>query len=334
MSKPPLNTSCEVEAVIQKINSRLKEWDEALRTKKQNPMSLDFTVSSIGGTSQGDSSISLVNGVIAAHNKSVEQFFEEAKKSRIAIDAHIVASKSRDFQLQRILDSQDLLRIDIKSKEKVVGESETMLSKKKLELADDTFILEKLNSDLHKFMGSNEITLIRNAEGGYIIERNKKIANNLSEGEKTALSLVYFVNKLGELDTKLTDTIVVLDDPISSFDSNHLFAACSYIMNHCLGARQLFLLTHNFWFFKLNRDWLLNKYNKESQVYSIKRGLISKAEPALVNHHSEYHFIFSTILGWSNCDAIDWKESFSIANSCRRLLESFYNGIEKRDREN
>ena len=39
---------------------------------------------------------------------------------------------------------------------------------------------------------------------------------------------------------------LVVDDPISSFDSNHLFHAYSFMKVNCEKAKQLFVFTHNF----------------------------------------------------------------------------------------
>ncbi|TOB48616.1 AAA family ATPase, partial [Vibrio parahaemolyticus] len=81
---------------------------------------------------------------------------------------------------------------------------------------------------------------------GYKISRNGtgKLANNLSEGEKTAIAFVYFVTKLKEHDNDIKETIVVVDDPVSSFDSNHLFHSYSFLKKHCENAKQLFVMTH------------------------------------------------------------------------------------------
>ena len=60
---------------------------------------------------------------------------------------------------------------------------------------------------------------------GYEIIRNNTGVHDadLSEGEKTAIAFVYFITKLKENDNKITESIIVVDDPVSSFDSNHLF---------------------------------------------------------------------------------------------------------------
>ncbi|MDE1093317.1 AAA family ATPase, partial [Klebsiella pneumoniae] len=63
------------------------------------------------------------------------------------------------------------------------------------------------------------------------------------------------MTKLKENDNKMENTIVVVDDPVSSFDSNHLFHAYSFLRSNCDKAKQLFVFTHNFTYFKLIRDW-------------------------------------------------------------------------------
>jgi len=172
-----------------------------------------------------------------------------------------------------------------------------------------------------------------------IIRRNGKKsekATNLSEGEKSAISFIFFLTKLKENEDKLRKTIVVIDDPISSFDSNHLFNAYSFIRNSLNNsASQLFILTHNFSFFKLLRDWLKkkNKRNKpyKSRFYSIqaeyKKGIrgakISNADDTLMNYNSEYHFLFQKIYEYKSKSFLELDDCFIIANISRKFLEMF-----------
>lgn len=101
------------------------------------------------------------------------------------------------------------------------------------------------NENVHRFLGRSELGLVFNANaGGYEIIRNgvPKHDGNLSEGEKTALAFVYFITKLSEHDNEIGKTVVVVDDPVSSFDSNHLFHAYSFLRNRCDDAMQLLFL--------------------------------------------------------------------------------------------
>ncbi len=67
---------------------------------------------------------------------------------------------------------------------------------------------------------------------------------SLSEGDKSALALSFFLTKL-ELDGNLQDQIVVFDDPVSSFDLNRKSTTISKLIDIGQKAKQLFVLSHN-----------------------------------------------------------------------------------------
>ena len=98
-------------------------------------------------------------------------------------------------------------------------------------------------------MGRNELKFIRNPIG-YQITRNGQLAEHLSKGEENAIALIYFFNSFLNIDTDIKNTIVVLDDPISSFDSNFYYNAISYISEKTKEAGQIFIFTHKFSEFK------------------------------------------------------------------------------------
>ncbi|MNV26486.1 hypothetical protein D3C71_1176090 [compost metagenome] len=173
--------------------------------------------------------------------------------------------------------------------------------------------------------------IIRGAEG--------KHAKNLSEGEKTAIAFVYFITKLAEADQKITNMIIAIDDPISSFDSNHLFHAYAFLRNHCENACQLFVLTHHFNFFKLIRDWFdgtnANRKKKEKPAVAFfyiveatseipRTSSIKLAPSSLHDYNSEYHYIFHRLYQYSEKSGIDRDEAFLAANLARKILESFF----------
>ena len=208
--------------------------------------------------------------------------------------------------------------------EKKYNDFKSIILDKEKFLQDDDIAIDGINKNLHRFLGRNEITLEKNTEGGgYILKRNENTATNLSEGEKTAIALIYFMAKLNENGSEIKNTIVVFDDPISSFDSNHLFNASAFITNNCKDALQLFVFTHNFWFFKLIRDWMMKKKKKETNFYTIKKGEISNADKSIIDYHSEYHFVFKNLIKYQSEQNLTWSDSFAIANCSRRVLESF-----------
>lgn len=67
---------------------------------------------------------------------------------------------------------------------------------------------------------------------------------SLSEGDKSALAIAFFLTKL-ELDGNIQDKIIVFDDPVSSFDLNRKSTTINKLIAFGQQAKQLFVLTHN-----------------------------------------------------------------------------------------
>jgi len=67
---------------------------------------------------------------------------------------------------------------------------------------------------------------------------------SLSEGDKSALALAFFLTKL-EVDGNIQDKIIVFDDPVSSFDLNRKSTTINKLIAFGQQAKQLFVLSHN-----------------------------------------------------------------------------------------
>lgn len=67
---------------------------------------------------------------------------------------------------------------------------------------------------------------------------------SLSEGDKSALAISFFLTKL-ELDGAIQNKIIVFDDPVSSFDLNRKSATINKLVEIGQQANQLFVFTHN-----------------------------------------------------------------------------------------
>ncbi len=199
----------------------------------------------------------------------------------------------------------------------------------------------EINKYIKSLLGRENLFLELN--GGkpyYLIKRDNENAENLSEGEKSAISFAYFLAKFDESDFNFKEGIVVIDDPISSLDSNILFQAYSLIMKFFNGKRdfeQLFILTHNYHFFReFRNDFIFrNKIKKNegkdniASIYSLRCNLLSglrnsyitKIDKTLENYQSEYQYLFSEI--YNNYKDLDIKDTYYIPNIARRFIEIF-----------
>lgn len=311
------------------VNARIKEWITSLSEKKANPFSIvKEIISDHSVFNEFNAELEKLKAIIEEHNKISLSHKELAELAKTKIENHFVSQSAAAVNLlnieKEIEDAIEKKKIEFNSAEEITKKIEKLEN----ELKSDTIAIDEINDSLHRFLGRNDITLERQSEGGYQLKRGGVIARNLSEGEKTAISLIYFFSKIKENDASIANQIIILDDPISSFDSNHLFNASSLIKKSTEGAKQLFVFTHNFWFFKQVRDWMSKKNGSKNDpdvanFYLTKQGVITDAGNALTKFHSEYHYVFNTVLSYQCIEDLDESTCFTIANSVRRLLEAF-----------
>lgn len=326
------NSLAETNADIKLVNTKIQGLINVLASKKSNPfVTQEKVVFDNEVFKNFNLHLKTVVDVIGDHNKTSQQYKALAEKAKDKIENHFVSQSAIAKDLisieKEIENNEALKKTETETSDKLKYSIKILTD----ELSNDTLAIEEINKKLHKFIGRNDIILQRLEEGGYQLLRNGIVARNLSEGEKTAISLIYFFSKIQENDAVIANQIIVLDDPISSFDSNHLFNASSFIKNSTHGAKQVFVLTHNFWFFKQVRDWMVSKNKKDkndvmlikSHFYATKFGQISDADKTLTETQSEYQFVFKSILEFRNSDNLNPSDYFYIANSVRRLLEGF-----------
>ncbi len=196
-----------------------------------------------------------------------------------------------------------------------------------------------MNNDLRHYLGHGELQLAVK-DTGYTITRNGEPAQMLSEGEMTAIALLYFLKSLEGRDFELANGIVVLDDPVSSLDANALFLAFSLVRDRTQGAKQLFILTHNFAFFRLVRNWFSylpgqknkNESRRPAQFYMLccaaysgnRTSSIRPLDRLLAQYESEYHYLFATVYRFVNKHvSAEMENYYAMPNVARRLLEGF-----------
>jgi len=322
-----------------KLNEEISAWHTTLKAKSGNPLETSLTVEVINEPSikAFNDSITTISATVEKHNHKSGNFKEETDKAKKKLELHYATTEVKSFgyhdKKKDIADrtaENDTLKTTIAKQNSAIRSLEDSLSNEGLGA-------DQFNESLHKFLGRSELTLRFNpVKKGYEILRNDSdlVEGNLSEGEKTAIAFVYFITKLKENDNNIEDTIVIVDDPISSFDSNHLFHAYSFMKMNCERARQLFVLTHNFTFFKLVRDWISRKNRHDNQnianFYLVKANnerprasTYTNAESALTLYNSEYHYIFSRLHSLNNQQILETDDHFLAANLSRKLLEAF-----------
>src|SRR5699024_8970888 len=163
--------------------------------------------------------------------------------------------------------------------------------------------IHKINTLLNSFGFTNFQLAESDEQGNYkIVRENGEDANEtLSEGEKTFITFLYFyqlINGSNDQDKVNTSRIIVIDDPISSLDSNILFIVSNLInnlkqkiRNNDSNFKQLIILTHNVYFHKeisFNKShgskklhdetfWIIRKNNNVSHIYEYEENPIKNS---------------------------------------------------------
>ena len=276
-------------------------------------------------------SIAALSSVIARHNETTAEFDRQTGEARERLEEDVVSEDlARYRRLQgsakKACDSQR----EIESELKRIGAEV---------IAKEQAILEhrrpaaELNRELNQYLGHDEVQFSVK-ETGYEITRSGVAAKSLSEGEKTAISLLYFLKSLQSREFELSEGIVVLDDPVSSLDANALYAACGFIRERTRGAGQVFVLTHNFSFFREIRRWMSSSSLSESSSFymldtgvedGVRSSRLRELDPLLRDYESDYHYLFSRIYWHANDrETAALGDNYAMPNMARRLLERFF----------
>jgi len=278
-----------------------------------------------------------VNQVIRRHNEACEAFPARLSEARERLEADSVAEVLDDFiKLQDDVGASSTEVDQALAKTKQISDDIARLER---EIVEHRKSAEELNEDLHKYLGHDELCL-EVKDTGYTITRYGAPAQALSEGETTAIALLYFLKSLQDRRFDLTKGVVVLDDPVSSLDANALYLAFGFIRERTKDAGQLFIFTHNFTFFRQVRNWFHHLKGQKKKDVSVRPArfymlectrregqrcsTVAPLDLLLEQYESEYHYLFSRIYREASAlSPAGLEENYVLPNMARRVLEAF-----------
>ena len=159
---------------------------------------------------------------------------------------------------QGFSDEKNSLGEQIKACEDELGVCQDILKESPEQGMNPEHFLPMLNDDIAHMLRRRELSFAH-VDGRYRVLRDGEPAQHLSEGEKTVIALLYFLQSLYEEGRNLERTIVVVDDPVSSLDDHLMKAVYSTLISRLepgLLCRQLFVFTHSTAFLRYWKDSL------------------------------------------------------------------------------
>ena len=312
------------------VKKYLDSLADAISRKRRRPF--DPVPLDVASTPFDGGPPDVLAGIVREHNDVCRNLAGKASNARKRLESGYAAKDLAEFKQLR--NNHAAATKEATKSESRVASLDGEVSALQREISNHSKPADDFNDGLSRYLGHGELRLAVR-ENGYMIVRDGSGDPLPSEGEKTAIALLYFLTSLKEDQFDIKKGVIVLDDPISSFDTNTLFAAYGLVRERTKSAEQLFILTHNFTFFREVREWFgsTNRKNQASpraQFYMLgnasdsknRHSEIRKLDPLLMNYESDYHYLFACV--WRGAKSTDTLESYyPLPNMARRLLDAF-----------
>jgi wobble nucleotide-excising tRNase len=316
----------EVESAIDELISRVE-------SRRASPFAPAMAVPSGELPSSLPAAVETLNAVINTHNKTTAEFEAEVREACRRLETAYVAEAYPDYvRLVGDVSKAEAKFAEVQGRPAFIQREIDSLEKAILEHRRPA---DELNRELREYLGRDELRFELKGTG-YALMRGEEPVSHLSEGERTAITFLYFLKSLQDRSFDMARGIVVIDDPVSSLDANSLFSAFGYMKERTKQCGQLIILTHNFQFFRLVKNWYrygLASGQRPARYFLLnsrphgdgkRTSYLGPLDPLLENHESEYHYLFKKLFSEARrVDVGSLEQNYGLPNIARRLLEAF-----------
>lgn len=332
---------------IEKFKSEKELFDSKTRAnisqieKKKKESSLSVELESTSKVlADIDELLKNANKLINEHNLMVANLEQEQKDLTAQVWRYLLDNEIKS-SLATYLSKKEGIQKAITS----ITDQITKKNQDKTKKATDIRLLEKDTTSIQPTIDSINTLLRSFGFRGFELAKSEKdrfykivredgsdAKETLSEGEKTFITFLYFYHLLKGSDKEsgmTTDRIVVIDDPVSSLDSDILFIVSSLIKGLFDEIRenkghikQIFVLTHNVYFHKevsFNSKRPSNSKLNEETFWVVKKS----DQKSRIVKHTENPIKTSYELLWEDVKNPD-RSNLSIQNTLRRILENYF----------
>jgi wobble nucleotide-excising tRNase len=318
------------DALRRQIVAALTQKQTALET--QMPWQADLT-----RAAEGREIVSRINTLIQQHNTLATEHQQTRQQAKVALERHHAAQFFRDNNIA----PKETERVRHETRGEKARQTgiriDAQVAEVNRQLQAQSIGAVRLNEVLRFLLRDSNIEVADLGNGRFEFRRDGHAASNMSEGEKTALTFAYFLTSLEASGATLADTIVFIDDPISSLDSNHIYAVYALIVERLKDCHQLFVSTHNSELLGLLKgEWFEVRQQfrntTEACAYYVRRELgansqwtsvIEDLPPLLRKYKSEYQFVFSQLHAFASNPAPSTHEAYTAPNLVRKFLEAY-----------
>ena len=295
-------------------------------------------------------------------NNNSSNLSEEKEKAKTDLRYHFIKlaldefnEKTKLYELNLLKEKESEYKTEIENKEKEIIKLNNEIKKLNLEISqleaqtkNEKKLVENINKKI-KHYTSFELVHKEDIEGkGFynvkcLRTNEDRDITQISTGEKNIIALLYFIEKLNEInEVETRDKLIIFDDPMNSNDDTMQYLIIEELQN-LMGELlrnkkndKIILMTHNVHFYiniKYDFDKRKNDYEKNNNfirlISDTKKTKIkyikNKDDDFKTNYESLWHEtkILSTL---STCDPA------ILLNPIRRIVETYtkFNGVDKK----
>lgn len=313
---------------IRKIQEKIKEPSKKIELEKTDEVFENLN----NYIKQIQQKIIEFNGKLDNQESELKELEKAFWKFAIFEKKEIIEKYNKDKKEQEI--NKGVLDKENQTIKDSIQHIENTIKEKQKEVINIQEAVDRINNYL-KDLGilSFCIKIQDDEKQEYIIVRegeNKPSFKTLSEGEKTLISFLYFLQLCQgkkEKDEAILDKIIVIDDPISSLSFNYIYEIAQLIKHTFFDSenlyKQIFIFTHNLYFYH-EFFKIINKEDKKNNITSFRifknqnnfSCISSLKRDEILNDYQAYWQILKEYKQEKTHKAI-------IPNTMRNILENF-----------
>ena len=326
------------EQITRNLVTKIDYNQQIIKEKTEEPSQVVTLKGTLIEVNQLNNIINHSNKLIKDHNALVQDLRVSKKELSSQIWNYIVQKNKNVLEqylkkrsgINKAIDS---ITRDIVKTVRCIKENEENLVRLTKTQTNTQATVNEINTTLAAF-GFNGFIIQPIDNNKYqLLRRDGSTANEtLSEGEVSFITFLYFYHlcKGGTSEETITSNrIMVIDDPISSLDSNILFVVSSLVKdvihniknNNEYQVKQLIILTHNIYFHK-EASFVSGRTQEDNNV---NFWLLRKINDTttLKFHGTKNPILSSYELLWRELEE-EYISSISLQNSMRRIIENYF----------
>ncbi|WP_201737110.1 ATP-binding protein [Helicobacter pylori] len=323
------NLKIIIETLRSKINGNQQKMLDKSKEMSRN-FKLDSTKNEIDAIKD---LIKKANEQIANYNEMIKDIEKQKKSCKEQTWKFLVNEFKSD--IQEYNKKYCGLEKGINNLEKAISENQEEVKKLEKNMVSIKPIVNEINTLLKGYGFTNFGLACTEDEKFYRIQRedDQLVGETLSEGEVTFITFLYYYHlakgSLKENDIS-KNKVLVIDDPISSLDSNILFIVSVLVkdlmkeaMEEKTNIKQVIILTHNTYFYKeITLECDLKRYQGKYSFWIIKKdNNVSKIKDYKENPiKNSYELLWQEVKQAKENNA-SW---VSLQNVMRRIIEYYF----------